>query len=81
MEKQSIEIMRHSLAHIMAAAIKELYPEVKFAIGPAIENGFYYDFDFGDKKISEQELKEIEKKMKFLIKQNQFFFIIIISYI
>jgi len=73
MEKQSIEIMRHSLAHIMAAAIKELYPEVKFAIGPAIETGFYYDFDFGDKKISEQELKEIEKKMKFLIKQNQKF--------
>jgi threonyl-tRNA synthetase len=67
---QPLEVIRHSLSHILAAAIKELYPSVKFAIGPAIETGFYYDFDFGDTKISEENLKEIEKKMKHLLKQN-----------
>jgi threonyl-tRNA synthetase len=67
---QSIETIRHSLSHILAAAVQELYPEVKFAIGPAIDTGFYYDFDFGDKKIGDAELKEIEKKMEHLCKQN-----------
>ena len=70
MEKPSIETIRHSLSHILAAAVQELYPDVKFAIGPAIDIGFYYDFDFGDKKIGDAELKEIEKKMEHLIKQN-----------
>jgi threonyl-tRNA synthetase len=67
---QSIETIRHSLSHILAAAVQELYPNVKFAIGPAIDTGFYYDFDFGDKKIGDAELKEIEKKMEHLCKQN-----------
>ncbi|MBI4652734.1 threonine--tRNA ligase [Candidatus Kuenenbacteria bacterium] len=49
MKKQSIEIIRHSLAHIMAAAVLKLWPNTKFAIGPAIENGFYYDLDFNQK--------------------------------
>ncbi len=66
----SLETKRHSLAHIMATAIKELWPEAELAIGPAIDNGFYYDIDFGDTKISEADLKNIEKKMAFLIKQN-----------
>lgn len=71
MKKQdNLELMRHSGAHILAAAVKELWPEVKFAIGPAIDNGYYYDFDFGQEKISEEDLKKIEKKMKHLIKQN-----------
>ncbi len=70
MNKQSIEIIRHSLSHILAAAVKELYPNVKFAIGPAVDNGFYYDFDFGETKISEENLKEIEKKAKHLLKQS-----------
>lgn len=61
---------RHSLAHIMAAAVKELWPEAQLAIGPAIENGFYYDIDFGDVKISDTDLKAIEKKMNHLLKQN-----------
>jgi threonyl-tRNA synthetase len=69
-EKPSIELIRHSLSHVLAAAVKELYPNVKFAIGPAIETGFYYDFDFGDTKVSEENLKDIEKKMKHLLKQN-----------
>ena len=65
MEKEaiSIEMKRHSLSHILAYAVKELYPAAKLAIGPAIESGFYYDIDFGDQKISDVELKEIEKKM------------------
>ncbi len=66
----SLEIKRHSLSHVMAAAIKELYPEAKFAIGPAIDNGFYYDIDFGDNKITNDDFKTIEKKMSFLLKQN-----------
>ena len=61
---------RHSLAHIMAAAVKELWPEAQLAIGPAIETGFYYDIDFGDVKISDTDLKAIEKKMSHLLKQN-----------
>lgn len=63
-----IELIRHSLAHILALAIKELYPDVKFGIGPAIENGFYYDFD--NLKINPEDLPRIEKKMKELIKKN-----------
>lgn len=53
----------HSSAHILAQALEQLYPGIKLTIGPAIENGFYYDVDFGDKSISEKDLKEIEDKM------------------
>ncbi|MBD3248194.1 threonine--tRNA ligase [Candidatus Falkowbacteria bacterium] len=67
---EQLEIIRHSFSHVLAAAVKELYPDVKFAIGPAIDNGFYYDFDFGKDGIKEEDLKAIEKKMKHLIKQN-----------
>ncbi len=69
---QSIEIMRHSLSHIMAAAIKNLYAgttTIQFGIGPAIDNGFYYDIDFGGIKISESDFKKIEKEMRKLIAQ------------
>lgn len=66
-----IETTRHSLAHIMAYAVQELFPGVKFGIGPAIENGFYYDFEFSpDKSLTPENLPKIEKKMKKLIKQN-----------
>jgi len=64
-----IETIRHSLAHIMAYAVQELYPGTKFGIGPAIENGFYYDFDL-PKNITPEDLPKIEKKMKELIKQS-----------
>ena len=64
-----IELMRHSLAHVMAAAVKKLHPEVKFAGGPAIENGFYYDFDT-DYRFSEDDFEKIEKEMRELIKSN-----------
>ncbi len=66
----NLEILRHSLAHIMAAAIKDLYPEAKFAIGPAIDNGFYYDIDFGEVKIADADLVKIEKRMKQIIKKS-----------
>lgn len=69
----SISTKRHSLSHIMAQAVKALYPDAKMAIGPDIEHGFYYDFDFGDFPVKEENLKEIEKKMKNIIKQNQKF--------
>ncbi len=72
MEKEtiSLEVKRHSLAHLLAAAVKELWPEAQLAIGPAIENGFYYDIDFGEVKINEDNFKELEKKMSHLAKQN-----------
>ncbi|MCC5945958.1 MAG: threonine--tRNA ligase [Bernardetiaceae bacterium] len=59
----------HSSAHLMAEAIEALYPGAKFAIGPPIENGFYYDIDFGDRSFSSDDLPKIEKKMKELAKQ------------
>ncbi len=63
----NIENLRHSLAHILAAAVQELYPDALFAIGPAIDNGFYYDFDFGDTKIGEEDLYRLKKKMEEII--------------
>lgn len=62
-----LEKMRHTLSHVLAAAVKELYPDVKFGIGPAIDNGFYYDLDFGKTKISDTDLAKIEKKMRGII--------------
>lgn len=64
-----IEMIRHSLAHVMAAAVQKLHPDVKFAGGPAIENGFYYDFDT-DYRFSEEDFEKIEKEMRELIKSN-----------
>lgn len=69
----NIETKRHSLSHIMAQAVKEMYPNAKMAIGPDIENWFYYDFDFGTEEFKEENLKELEKKMKKIISQNQKF--------
>jgi threonyl-tRNA synthetase len=64
----SLEHIRHTLAHLMAAAVLELYPEAKPTIGPAIDNGFYYDFEFpADKKPAESDLKDIEKRMRKLL--------------
>jgi len=64
--KEALEILRHSTAHLMAQAIKQLYPEAKFYVGPVIEDGFYYDFKV-DTPISDKELKDIEKTMKKLL--------------
>ena len=66
--KEALEIIRHSAAHLMAQAIKELYPDAKFYVGPVIENGFYYDVKT-QTPITEKDLKTIEKKMKSLAKK------------
>ena len=60
----------HSSAHLMAEAVESLFPGVKFWVGPPVENGFYYDVDLGDRKMSEEDLRELEKKMNELAKQN-----------
>ena len=63
--------MRHSLAHIMATAVHELWPDAKFGVGPAIDNGFYYDIDLGEVTISEVDFARIEKKMHGIVAQDQ----------
>ena len=67
-DNNQLNNLRHSAAHLLAAAVMELYPAAKRTIGPAIENGFYYDFDFGDIKMSEEDLPKIEKKMHDIVK-------------
>ncbi|HEX9664219.1 MAG TPA: threonine--tRNA ligase, partial [Patescibacteria group bacterium] len=68
-KQEQLETMRHSAAHLMAAAVQELYPAAKFGIGPVIENGFYYDFDLPAVLIPD-DFKKIEKKMKELQRKN-----------
>ena len=71
-ENKDLHAMRHSLAHITAAAVKRLWPEAKFGVGPVVENGYYYDIDLGEgKTISESDFKAIEKEMKKIKAQNQ----------
>lgn len=71
---------KHSLAHIMAQAVKEHFPDAKLGIGPATDDGFYYDFDFGDAVITENDLKKIEKSMKKILSQKQKFIHFHVSY-
>jgi len=66
--QKNLEHLRHTAAHLLAAAVLELYPQAKRTIGPAIETGFYYDFDFGNDKISDTDLPKIEAKMQELVK-------------
>lgn len=73
MNDEQLHAMRHSLAHITASAVKRLWPNAKFGIGPVVENGFYYDIDLGDTKISEQNFGKIEKEMRRIISQGQDF--------
>ena len=68
-DKESHDILLHSTAHLLAMAVKELYPEAKIAIGPALEDRFYYDIDFPE-FLSEEDLPKIEAKMKELAKSN-----------
>jgi len=63
----------HSSAHLMAEAVESIFPGVKFWVGPAVENGFYYDMDLGDRKMSEEDLLSLEKKMNELAKKNSAF--------
>ena len=71
MEKnEKLQTLRHSASHIMAQAVQNLFPNAKLAIGPAIENGFYYDFDIEGTTLNEENLKDIEKEMRKLVEQN-----------
>jgi threonyl-tRNA synthetase len=67
-----LEVLRHSAAHIMAAAVKKLYPQAKFGIGPAIEDGFYYDFEL-PQPISEKDLGKIEERMRQIVNEKHSF--------
>ena len=67
---EELQTLRHSTSHIMAQAVQNLFPKAKLAIGPAIENGFYYDFDIEGTTLNEENLKDIEKEMRRLVEQN-----------
>ena len=69
-EEQELEVIRHTAAHILAQAVKRLYPEAMFGYGPATEKGFHYDIDLGDRTIAEEELEVIEAEMKKIVKEN-----------
>ena len=69
-QDQELHVIRHTAAHVMAQAIKRLYPEADFAFGPATENGFYYDVDLGDTKLTDEDLAAIEKEMHKICKEN-----------
>ncbi|MDK8622567.1 threonine--tRNA ligase [Staphylococcus epidermidis] len=67
--EEALEVLRHSTAHLMAQALKRLYGDVKFGVGPVIEGGFYYDFDMDD-KVSSDDFDKIEKTMKQIVNEN-----------
>ena len=69
-DQDKLHAMRHSLAHIMATAIRHLWPEAKFGVGPVVENGFYYDVDLGATKLSEEDFGKLEAEMRKVIGQN-----------
>ena len=69
-EELELEVLRHSAAHVMAQAIKRLFPEADFGYGPAIEKGFYYDVDLGDRKLTDEDLVKIENEMRKIVKEN-----------
>ena len=63
-ENEDLSRLNHSCVHLLAQAVKHLYPNAKFWVGPVIEDGFYYDIDLGDEVIKEDDLPKIEKEMK-----------------
>ena len=68
--EEELHIIRHTCSHTLAQAVKRLYPQAKFGYGPATENGFYYDIDLGDAKVSEDDFAAIEAEMKKIVKEN-----------
>jgi len=70
-DPEAIEVLRHSTAHLLAQAVKELYPQACFGVGPAIEEGFYYDIDLGEDVLTDADLPKIEKQMQKLAEANQ----------
>ena len=69
-DPEALDVLRHSSAHLLAEAVKKLYPHAKFGVGPVIEEGFFYDIDLGDDILTENDLKTIEKEMKKISSQN-----------
>lgn len=69
-DQDQLYAMRHSSAHILATAVQRLWPEAKFGVGPVVDNGFYYDIDLGETKISEEDFERIEQEMQQIIKDN-----------
>ena len=67
---EELHIIRHTAAHILAQAVKRLYPQARFAYGPATEKGFYYDVDLGDVKLSDEDFPAIEAEMAKIVKEN-----------
>lgn len=70
-EEANLNMLNHSCAHLLAHAVKHLYPNAKFWVGPVIEEGFYYDIDLGDKVVTEEDLEAISKEMKKIVKSNK----------
>ena len=70
-DEDNLIAMRHTLAHITASAVRSIWPEAKFGVGPTVDNGFYYDIDLGDTKISEDDFSRIEEKMKQIVSEDQ----------
>ena len=69
-QDEELHVLRHTAAHVMAQAIKRLYPQADFAFGPATENGFFYDVDLGDQKLTDEDLAAIEQEMRRIVKEN-----------
>ena len=67
-ENEQLNTLNHSCAHVMAQAIKHLYPQAKFWVGPVVAEGFYYDVDLGDEVVSDEAIAKIEKEMKKICK-------------
>jgi threonyl-tRNA synthetase len=72
-KSDDLGVMRHSLAHIMASAVQRLWPNAKFGVGPAVKNGFYYDIDLDDIKLSEDDFSQIESEMRRIIEADERF--------
>ena len=70
-QDEKLNMLNHSCAHLLAHAVKHLYPHAKFWVGPVIDEGFYYDIDLGDDKVTEEDLEKIEKEMKKISKSNK----------
>ena len=68
---ERLNMLNHSCAHLLAHAIKHLYPNAKYWVGPVIDTGFYYDIDLGDVTLTEEDLPKIEKEMKKISKDNK----------
>ena len=68
---ENLSKLNHSCAHLLAHAVKRLYPNAKFWVGPVIDEGFYYDMDLGDEKLTEDDLEKISKEMKKIVKSDK----------